>query len=159
MCFYRRSIVCITRFEKDYGILQYTFRAAGKMIFCMNSIINPIMYFCTNTDFQEEVGKISITKKGLDWSHLEHHKVTLEGLTCKPSSVWLEHSFLNIDLTTATTTTSGNTTIKNDAYYWKWYKYKHLHSCHTWRTDYYKNTKSDEHESHIYTYKAYIYKA
>ena len=54
------------RFEKDYGILQYTFRAARKMIFCMNSIINPIMYFCTNTDFQEEVGKISITKKGLD---------------------------------------------------------------------------------------------
>ena len=29
----------------------------------MNSIINPIKYFYTNADFQEEFGKLSITKQ------------------------------------------------------------------------------------------------
>ena len=52
-----------TRFAKDHGVFQYTFRAAGEMIFYTNSIINPIIYFYTNADFQEEVGKLSITKQ------------------------------------------------------------------------------------------------
>ena len=52
-----------TRFGRDHGVFQYTFRAAGEMIFYMNSIINPIIYFYTNKDFQEEVGKLSITKQ------------------------------------------------------------------------------------------------
>ena len=52
-----------TRFQRDHGVFRYTFRAAGDMILYMNTIINPIIYFYTNTDFQEEVGKLSITKQ------------------------------------------------------------------------------------------------
>ena len=50
------------RFQRDHDVFRYTFRAAGDMILYMNTIINPIIYFYTNTDLQEEVGKLSITK-------------------------------------------------------------------------------------------------
>ena len=52
-----------TKFRTDHDTFQYTFRAAGDMILYLNTIINPIIYFYTNTDFQEAVGKLSIAKQ------------------------------------------------------------------------------------------------
>ena len=52
-----------TDFRRDHEIFLYTFRGVGEMILYMNSIFNPIMYFYTNAEFQEEVGKLSIIKQ------------------------------------------------------------------------------------------------
>ena len=50
-------------FRRDYEVLLYTFRGVGEMILYTNSIFNPIIYFYTNSEYQEEVGKLNIIKQ------------------------------------------------------------------------------------------------
>ena len=52
-----------TAFRRDHEVFLYTFRGVGEMIMYMNSIFNPIIYFYTNPEVQEEAEKLYVIKQ------------------------------------------------------------------------------------------------
>ena len=65
ICSYATEIYSVynTGFRREHEVFLYTFRGVGEMILYMNSIFNPIIYFYTNAEFQEEVQKLCVIKQ------------------------------------------------------------------------------------------------